>query len=178
MDEGPDVVVIGSGPAGLSCAAELVARGVATTVLERGDGVGAAWAGRYDALRFNTCRLHSALPGSPFPREFGLFPTRDQYVSYLRTTQGGLGGARYRGDRAGPVDGGGWRLATNRGGRLAEHVVVATGAFNRPQPAYWAGREDTSEAQPQFGREWPGICTAAQPAQRYEPDGGHLRRAR
>ena len=84
MDAEPDVIVIGSGPAGLSSAADLVARGVPTTVLERGSGIGAAWSARYDALRFNTGRLHSALHGAPFPREYGQFPTRDQYVAYLR----------------------------------------------------------------------------------------------
>ena len=37
MDTTTDVLVLGSGPAGLSCAAELGARGVRATVLERGD---------------------------------------------------------------------------------------------------------------------------------------------
>ena len=145
MDVGRDVVVIGSGPAGLSCAAELAARGVPTRVLERGDGVGAAWAGRYDALRFNTSRLHSALPGARFPREFGQFPTRDQYVAYLRDY------AERRGIRVelgtevtglSPGERGGWRLETGRGGRPADHVVVATGIFNRPKLTEWPGRDD------------------------------------
>lgn len=46
MMAGPDVVVIGSGPEGLSCAAELLGREVSATVLERGKGIGAAWASR------------------------------------------------------------------------------------------------------------------------------------
>jgi cation diffusion facilitator CzcD-associated flavoprotein CzcO len=145
MDAGPQVVVIGSGPAGLSCAAELVARGVPATVLERGDRVGAAWAGRYDALRFNTCRLHSALPGAPFPREFGQFPTRDQYVAYLGDYARRTGVSVERGIEVTglvPADHGGWRLATSRGDRRAAHVIVATGIFNRPKPADWPGRED------------------------------------
>lgn len=78
-----DVIVVGSGPAGLATAAELRRRGVGVTVLERGDRLGAAWAGRYDGLRFNTSRWLSALPGAPFPKDFGWFPTRDQYVTYL-----------------------------------------------------------------------------------------------
>jgi cation diffusion facilitator CzcD-associated flavoprotein CzcO len=145
MDVDPDVVVIGSGPAGLSCAAELAARGVAATVLERGDGIGAAWAGRYDALRFNTGRLNSALPGSPFPRRFGQFPTRDQYVAYLRAYADRSAlrverGVEWTGlDRD---DEGGWRLGTSRGDRHAEHVVVATGMFNRPRPPTWPGSDE------------------------------------
>jgi cation diffusion facilitator CzcD-associated flavoprotein CzcO len=146
MDVGPDVVVIGSGPAGLACAAELGARGVPATVLERGDGIGAAWERRYDALRFNTSRLHSALPGAPFPGEFGQFPTRDQYVAYLREY------ARRSDVRVetgvewtGLVPGdGGWQVRTGRGDRLVRHVVVATGIFNRPRLPDWPGRADFS----------------------------------
>jgi cation diffusion facilitator CzcD-associated flavoprotein CzcO len=130
------VLVIGSGPAGLATAAELTARGVRTTVLERGAAVGAAWRGRYDALRFNTSRLHSHLPGARFPRTFGQFPTRDQYVGYLE---------QYAADRAVSVEPGvevtavdpgaprRWRVTTSAGDREADHLVVATGVFNRPR---------------------------------------------
>jgi cation diffusion facilitator CzcD-associated flavoprotein CzcO len=140
------VVVIGSGPSGLATAAELVARGVPATVLERGAVLGAAWAGRYDALRFNTSRLLSALPGAPFPREYGQFPTRDQYVTYLQ---------EYAARRHVPVetgvevtglqaadDGEGWVVSTDAGERRAQHVVVATGIFHTPALPEWAQGHD------------------------------------
>lgn len=137
MDE---VLVIGSGPSGLATAAELRARGVPVTVLERGQRPAAAWAGRYDGLRFNTSRWWSALPGAPFPREFGWFATRDQYVDYLdayaarhhvpiRT------GVTVR--RIDPGEGG-WRVDTDTGTLAARDVVVATGLANRPVLPAWA----------------------------------------
>ncbi|PLC11307.1 pyridine nucleotide-disulfide oxidoreductase [Kocuria flava] len=141
MGTDPLVLVLGAGPAGLATAAELLARAVPVTVLERGDRPGAAWTGRYDALRFNTSRRRSALPGAPFPREYGQFPTRDQYVAYLQ---------RYAADHGVPVetgvevtrirpdDDGGWRVSTSAGDRRARHVVVATGALNRPKLPSWA----------------------------------------
>ncbi len=134
------VIVIGAGPAGLSTAGELLTRGVSTIVLERGTQLGASWAARYPGLRFNTSRHSSALPGTPFPREYGQFPTRDQYLDYLR---------RYAADHRIPVETGievtgisrsdaGWVLATSAGERRARHVVVATGLFNRPRIPGWA----------------------------------------
>lgn len=136
------MIVIGSGPAGLSTAAELTRRGVGVTVLERGDRLGAAWAGRYDGLRFNTSRWWSALPGAPFPKEFGWFPTRDQYVGYLEDYAG-----RHRlrvrtgveVERLDPdPEGAGWRLSTTGDTLGARHVVVATGALHTPSVPAWA----------------------------------------
>lgn len=135
-----DVLIIGSGPAGLSCAAEVIRRGVPATVLERGPDIGAAWAARYDSLRFNTSRLHSALPGAPFPRQWGQFPTRDHYVGYLQEYA-----ERHRvpvraGVEVATVEAaeGGWRLQTNVGDRHTHQLVVATGAWNRPVWPAWA----------------------------------------
>ncbi|AXH96965.1 NAD(P)/FAD-dependent oxidoreductase [Ornithinimicrobium avium] len=138
-----EVVVVGSGPAGLATAAELKRRGVEVLVLERGDRLGAAWSGRYDGLRFNTSRWWSALPGAPFPKEFGWFPTRDQYVGYLEdyaarhdlTVRTGVEVRRL------DPSGAGWtlRLSNDGADRLAAaHVVVATGALNLPSVPDWA----------------------------------------
>lgn len=139
------VIVIGSGPAGLATAAELVARDVPVTVLERGPDPASAWARRYDSLRFNTSRRLSALPGAPFPRSFGQFPTRDQYVSYLRDY------ARTRGvpvrtgvevTQVRPGTATRWTLATPAGDIGADQVVVATGLYSRPVLPAWATAGD------------------------------------
>ena len=138
MDD--EVLVIGSGPAGLSCAAELGRRGVGATVLERGPALAHEWAGRYDAMRFNTSRVHSSLPGAPFPREWGQFPTRDHYLGYLQAyaeahrvrIRTGVEVSRIERDREG------WGLSTSAGPALSTHVIVATGLANRPITPAWA----------------------------------------
>ncbi|MFP3712121.1 flavin-containing monooxygenase [Puerhibacterium sp. TATVAM-FAB25] len=142
---GQDVVVIGSGPAGLACAAELGALGVSVVVLEKGETIAAAWATRHDGLRFNTSRLHSALPGAPFPRSFGQFPSRDQYVGYLKAYAQDRGvqvelGCEVVGLE--PGHGGGWVVDTVTGRRLARHVVVATGIYRDPVIPSWARGAD------------------------------------
>ena len=52
-------------------------------MLEQADSAGASWLGRYDRLRLNTCRWTSRLPNSSYTAHAGLFPSRDQIVSYL-----------------------------------------------------------------------------------------------
>lgn len=139
-DTGPKVLIIGSGPSGLSCAAQLQRRGARVTVLERGERVAQAWASRYDGFRFNTSRRYSALVDRPFPTEYGQFPTRDQYVDYLEDYRDSeqltvrTGCTAERVDR----DGAGWSVQTSTGPMSADHVIVATGAFNRPQVPEWA----------------------------------------
>ncbi|WP_194288556.1 flavin-containing monooxygenase [Ornithinicoccus halotolerans] len=140
-DTDADVVVIGSGPAGLASAAELVGRGVRAVVLERGPAVGAAWRSRYDGLRFNTSRRASALPRHSFPRGWGQFPTRDQYVSYLEDyaaghridVRTGVEAVRVEREECG------WLVRTVTGQVVnAAHVVVATGICQQPSFPDWA----------------------------------------
>lgn len=136
-----EVIVIGSGPSGLATAAELAGLGVRTSVLEGGTRIGAVWAGRYDALEFNTNRWSSSLRGAPFPREFGMYPTRDQYVSYLEdyaarhhvTVETGVTVTGLHRD-----DDGRWLVSTDAGERSCRHVVVATGIYHSPKLPGWA----------------------------------------
>lgn len=140
MNVHAQVTVIGSGPAGLATAAELLGRGVPVTVCERGSRLGAAWASRWNGLRFNTSRRGSALPGAPFPREYGQFPTRDQYVDYLDRYAADHGIAVETGIEVRRIHRGGedWVLDTTAGERRTRHVIVATGLFNRPRVPTWA----------------------------------------
>lgn len=78
-----EVVIIGSGPAGLAVSACLHRIGLQHVVLERADAVGASWRQHYDRLHLHTVRKYSSLPFSPWPRGTALYPSRDDVVSYL-----------------------------------------------------------------------------------------------
>ena len=137
------VVVIGAGPAGLASAAELGRRGIPALVLEQANAVGSSWRGRYDRLRLNSSRPFSKLPGARYPRGTGMFPSRDDVVSYLEDYA-----ARNRIDvwlntRLERIDrnGGGWVLRTSTGDLLAHQVIVASGYEHTPFVPEWPGRD-------------------------------------
>ncbi|MFF4032093.1 flavin-containing monooxygenase [Streptomyces sviceus] len=141
------VYVIGGGPAGLSVAYALRARGVRAVVLEKSEHVGASWRRHYDRLHLHTTRRLSALPGLPMPRRFGRWVARDDVVRYLEKyaefheleTVTGVEVSRVeRTD-----DGTGWLLHATGGRELTgAAVVVATGWNHTPLLPDWPGREE------------------------------------
>ena len=137
-----DVVVVGSGPAGLAAAAEVKRRGRGVVVLERGGSVAARWRSRYEGLRLNTFRAYSHLPGSRLPRGAGRYASLEAFVAYLEDyarrndldVRPGVEVERI--DRNGT---GGWRVVCSSGEWLAGSVVVATGWDAEPKLPEWAG---------------------------------------
>jgi putative flavoprotein involved in K+ transport len=137
------VIVIGAGPAGLASAAALRRRGVPALVLDKGDRVASSWRGRYDRLRLNSSRPFSRLPGAPFARGTGMFPSRNEMVRYFeefaRRNRVDVrhGTAVERIDR----DGAGLVVRTSHGDLEASQVIVATGYAHTAHVPDWPGRE-------------------------------------
>ena len=135
-------VIVGAGSAGLGVACELQRRGIAPVVLERGD-VGQSWRQRYDRLRLNTSALLARVPGTPFPRGYGQFPTRDEIVAYLEAVADPVRDAIRTGVTAQSVDrtDAGWIVETSSGPVPARTVVIATGRDHTPVLPDWPGRD-------------------------------------
>jgi cation diffusion facilitator CzcD-associated flavoprotein CzcO len=137
------VIVIGAGPAGLASAAALRRKGISSLVLERSDGVASSWRGRYDRLKLNSSRPFSKLPGARFPQGTGMFPSRDEMVSYFAAyaqhnrVDVRHGAEAERIDR----DGSEFVVRTADGEERAAHVIVATGYSHTPYIPDWPGRE-------------------------------------
>jgi len=136
-------IIIGAGPAGLAVGACLARAGVSFTILERGSAVGESWRAHYDRLHLHTDKGTSALPFTPFPREYPRYPSRDEVVSYLesyarahalepRFHEDVIGVTR-RDDR--------WQVETQTGRYAAPHLVVATGFNREPVTPRWLGQD-------------------------------------
>lgn len=138
-----EAVVVGGGQAGLSASHELRRRGIDHVVLERNEGPGGSWGGRWESFCLVTINENCRLPGFPYDRDDPEgFMTRDQIVAYL---------ARYAAFFAAPVEyavdvlairpGSGrdrWLLSTSAGDVTTKNVIVATGPFQWPKLPPWA----------------------------------------
>jgi putative flavoprotein involved in K+ transport len=137
------VVVVGAGPAGLATSAELRRRNVHHVVLERGETVGHSWANLYDSLTLHTGKHLSALPGMSFDRRVSLFPSRSDFVAYLRRYVEVLELPIETGRTVTAIERSGddWLVRADKGTIAARDVVMATGIIASPRLPTVPGRD-------------------------------------
>src|SRR3954453_20255918 len=123
-----DVIVVGSGPAGLGVGACLRHAGLEPVLLEKDTAIAPAWRRHYDRLHLHTDRNHSGLPGMAMSPDYPAYPSREQMIAYLESyavrfeIKPGFDTAGSRLYR----DGAQWRADTAQGSIAAPIVVVAT----------------------------------------------------
>ncbi|MEP7345461.1 MAG: NAD(P)/FAD-dependent oxidoreductase [Gemmatimonadaceae bacterium] len=136
------VLIVGGGPAGLATAAALSMRGIAYRVVERGPILGHMWRNAYDSLTLHTGRHMSGLPGMGFAAGTPLFPTKDQFWSYL-TAYAERYAITVETDcevRSIMPGSNGWMAETATSIVHTPHVVIATGIMSNPQTPDIPGR--------------------------------------
>ena len=132
-----DTVVIGAGQAGLSAGYHLAKRGLPFVILDADERVGDHWRRHWDSLRLYSPARSDGLPGMRFPASGYHYPTGREMGDYLQTYSAKFDLPVVSGthvDSVRPAEGSDGGFIVTAGDRLFEagHVVVATGAFNRP----------------------------------------------
>ncbi|HEY0529888.1 MAG TPA: NAD(P)/FAD-dependent oxidoreductase [Gemmatimonadaceae bacterium] len=138
------VVIVGAGAAGLSAAGALKRKGIDAVVLEEDRQVGGTWARRYDRLHLHTAARFSGLAHYGIPRGYTKYPSRDQFVEYLREYADYFGLhiiTDCKADRISQETNGEttWTVSTNHETFAARSVVIATGQYRTPMTPTWPG---------------------------------------
>lgn len=139
-----DVLVIGSGPAGINAAYALRKAGIEYRVIDRSHTPATTWNSLYPSLRLNTSRFYSELPGRKFPLHWGIYPTAAQYHRYLVDWLADQQLPIEHGievDRVAPRRDGLWQVETSQGSETYRAVIPATGVFDNPQLPHIDGME-------------------------------------
>lgn len=134
MTKEVDILVIGSGQAGLSIGYYLKKSNFSFVLLDCVDRIGDVWRERYDSLVLFTPRNYSSLKGLDIPGDPKGFATKDELADYLES---------YAKTFSIPVSlntevislektDDGFKAKTSKGEWLSKKVLVATGPFQKP----------------------------------------------
>lgn len=78
-------IIVGAGPSGLAAAACLKQKGIPSQILERANCLASMWQLKtYDRLRLHLPKQFCQLPLMPFPKGLPSYPTKQQFLSYLK----------------------------------------------------------------------------------------------
>ncbi|CAJ2636836.1 unnamed protein product [Trifolium pratense] len=81
--QGP--IIVGAGPSGLAAAACLKQKGIPSLILERANCLASMWQLKtYDRLKLHLPKQFCQLPLMPFPKGLPSYPTKQQFLSYLK----------------------------------------------------------------------------------------------
>lgn len=144
IERSGDAIVVGSGPAGLACAAMMREVGLAPLVLEKSDTIASVWRQHYDCLHLHSERAFSGLPGLPMPKGYSRFPSRLQVIEYLEAyaTKFGIS-PRYRTEvRVITRNGTQWDVQCSNCSLSAPIIVVAVGWSSFPFRPSYPGLDD------------------------------------
>ncbi len=77
-----EILVIGTGPAGLAIAGRLSQANIPFSIIDKSDNIANSWRNHYDRLHLHTVKELSSLPFLDFPEDYPTYVSKDQLVSY------------------------------------------------------------------------------------------------
>lgn len=138
-----DSIVIGGGQAGLAVGYHLQRSGLKFTILEAGVEATGSWGRYYKSLQLFSPAYYSSLPGLPFPGDPKRYPLRDEVIAYLKQYQAHFNLPVQTETRVEQIEkiGDTFLIHTNKGKFESRTVIVASGAFNRPNLPQLEGQQ-------------------------------------
>jgi putative flavoprotein involved in K+ transport len=129
-----ETVIVGSGQGGLATGYELAKKGRSFVILDAGERIGDPWRARWDSLRLYSPAAYDGLPGMPFPKGRGSFPTTREMAEYLESYAARFELPVHLGTpvKAIAKDEDGYVLSAGDQTYRADNVVVATGTMQKP----------------------------------------------
>ena len=155
----PYCVVVGAGQCGLALGVQLQRFGVPTLLIDRRERPSDTWRERHDGLALHSPSYFDRMPGFPYPEDWPLHPSKDQFADWLDAYQSVMNLDVWTGTEcmAAEFDDARnmWRLQVSRGGRMIElnprQLVVATGIFGAAKIPDVAGKERFAGVQQHAG---------------------------
>jgi putative flavoprotein involved in K+ transport len=134
MNEIYDVIVIGSGQAGLAAGYYLKKKGLHFVILEANAEATGSWPLYYDNLRLFSPASYSSLPGMPFPSKADRYPTREEVISYLKQYAAYHRFPTHFNVRVERVEKADLFFVHTADGQVfkTKNLICATGSFNQP----------------------------------------------
>jgi pyruvate/2-oxoglutarate dehydrogenase complex dihydrolipoamide dehydrogenase (E3) component len=134
-------IIVGAGPGGLAVAWTLKEAGYQPLIIDKAKVACSTWRSYYPSMRMNSWRRLSHLPGMRLSAEYGPWPMRDDFLTYMKRYVKELDPdisfetEVHRIDR----EDGHWLVRTSAGDLRTRHVVMATGLHRRPYTPDWPG---------------------------------------
>jgi indole-3-pyruvate monooxygenase len=162
-EEKINTIIIGASASGLACAATLRKHRVPYIILEKHDKIATPWRNHYDRLHLNTEKWTSGLPYLPFPENYPVYISRNDFIAYLEGYAKTFDIQPLFNQQVLSVkqENTLWKVKTAERSWTADHVIVASGCNRKPYMPSWPNMENycgqiLHSSTYKNGRPWAG----------------------
>ena len=138
-----NTLIIGASISGLACASSLQKQNIDYLIIEKQNQVAVPWRNHYERLHLHTSKRFSNLPYKKFESSVPRYPSRQQVVDYLEDYRKEFDINPIYNTEALSIkkEANYWITQTSKGTFKSTHLIMATGAYGKPKPINFKGKE-------------------------------------